>query len=465
MNYKKLLVFMLLLVLCADCAYALGTNPDVKSKEKPIYGLCKFIKTQHQENLKYLIEAYNPTEQIASLTDEGKILESLSKVEKAASHLKSLPEGNRVIYIGGSVVYDLYENGKRLDTQFDMIGKYESPWMDKWQSVVRKRLSTFANALKAAGASVDYIMLDYEEKGPANYEMNKQDAGVWQAVMSDPRWKELRESLGLTDEEFKKGLNKNGDLVGSRTDMRPVAQRWNIVHERMRVKYFDSAITDPFRKHWPDVKVGSYEDGFRSDTNPTGANCFRFTNMWGSEGGIKDFTSFYSSENLRFGQTVNTPQGDLFIPKTQWDALVTTVQVARAAAQVSDRPQLNWLTGYDFYNGLNQLNVGPYYKELLIHVAMNNAENLLFQTSSWSTKEGHETADAVLKEINDIGLGYSDRMLFIKDSISYGADSFSSSVRSNGKVITRISWKIGKKPDASGLNLIGESETGAWSII
>ena len=185
-------IIVLLLAFISGTSHAAGKIPSEKAVEQPIYGLCKFIRSSDAGNLKYLVEAYNPTEQIQGMTDETKILAALSNVEKAATHLSSVPEGVRTIYIGGSVIYDLYESGKRLPTQFDMIGKYESPWMDKWEAVVKKRLETFTDALAAKGVRVDYVMLDYEEKGPANYEINKQDAGVWSAIMADSRWGALR---------------------------------------------------------------------------------------------------------------------------------------------------------------------------------------------------------------------------------------------------------------------------------
>jgi hypothetical protein len=291
--------------------------------------------------------------------------------------------------------------------------------------------------------------------------------------MADPRWPALRQAMGLTDEEFKKGLNKNGDLVGTRTDFRAVAAKWNISQERKRVEYFDKAIAAPFRENWPSVRVGSYEDGFRSDTNPYGANCFRFTNMWGSNGAIESFESFYSSENLRFGQAANTPQGDVFTPKTSWEVLLATAQVARAGAQVSNRKQLHWLTGWDYYTTQTMLNVGPYYKELLIHVAMNNSDQLFFQTSSWSTKRGHETVDSILKEINNSDLfSYSDRHLITLENIDYLKDYLISGVEAaDGKKVYRLSWKIGSLHELpndlpfSIENKYSEDETGAWFIV
>jgi len=336
-------------------------------KPEPIYGIAKFVRSTDATNLQYVVEAFNVNEYVK---------------DKAVAHLNAMPEGSRALFIGGAALY--------LNRQFDDVGGYAGPWMDEWAGQVASNMGRIAQELKDAGAKVDYLMVDYEEKGPAQYELNTQGAGVWTAIMADARWPKLRADLGLTDEEFKKALNKNGLLILNKDNQNPVGIRWNTVMEDYRIAYFHTAIYEPFAKCFPGVKVGSYEDGLRSDTNPTQANCFRFTNTWGSKGAILKYPHFLTSENMRFGQNSNTPQGDIFTVKDDWTALVASVQLARANVQVDRRRSLHWVTGIDYYNTPTAIGknfwVGQYYKELLFQLVMNGAQHLFLQTSAWSTK-------------------------------------------------------------------------------
>lgn len=451
----------------------------------PIFGLAKFIRTSEMTGLDYMAKAYNPNDLIGSNRTEPQILAALSNpanIAKAASQINKMPAGAHVLYIGGAMLYDLYdENGKYIPSEFDVLkdtngnilrdaygNPLYGPWMDGWEATVEKRMDTFMKALKQAGVTIDYVMIDYEEKTGANYEINGQNyepdparpgkvkrkpgPSVWEAIMQDYRWPALRAEMGITDEQLRAGLDKNGNLMGGSDNLNAMGQLWNITQERMRLENFSKAIYEPSAAYYSKVLLGSYEDGFRIDTDPNGHNDFRFTNMWGGLGGmdVEGLTGFLPSENLRSYDYTNTPNGNIYPANTSFGELQGIVSVTRANAQASALQSLHWITGPDFYDPKNytvptgDINVLPYYAELMFHTALNGADQIFLQTSGWSTKQGQDYTNAILEEMNDPNLfAYSDRETITLDNVSFNDKFLVSGMRANGKLVYRVSWESG----------------------
>lgn len=464
---------------------------QVQAEFDPFFGLSKHIGNLDLINIDpdFLVKSFNPSDFIRTSTKESDILAALSNpvnIQSAIKRLAAMPEGARLVYIGGPILYDFYDSAGRPISDFDPLTitkdgvtyTFEGYSMSNWVNTVQKRMDTFMAALKAGldeynrvngtNVKVDYLMIDYEEKTASNYELNGQNyepdlarpgynrrkpgPSVWEAIMQDSNWAKIQSETGLTKEDIVAGLDKNGNLTGSSTFPRVTAQIWNIYQERQRALNFYHSIMEPTHKYFADAVGGSFEDGFRSDMNANGHNFFRFTNMWGGLGGLDaaGIHGLLPSEGLRLADYNNTPNGNMYFNQTNFDQLLGLISITRANIQVSDVQSLHWLSGPDIYNPINgeikvtDVSPLPYYAELAFHTAMNGADQLFFQTSSWSTQAGHAYTEAIMQELNDSNLfAYTDRKPITYDSIHSDQDFLVSGVQSNGKNIYRVSWESG----------------------
>lgn len=470
-----------------DFLDVLGVSDSEAISSDPLFALTKHIDntTVNSRDYDYVVKAYSVAEAwpftiksqetaLAYITDPVEITRAVNETNK-------MPEGSRVLYIGGGLIYSIYdENGNWMPTQFDYLKDANGqvmrdshgdpiygPWMDQWQRQVKERINAFMSAFYAAGGRADYIMLDYEEKGSSNYELNaenyeqdlanptvkvrKDDPSIWLSIMKDARWPALRQAMGITDQDILSNLDKNGNLKGTQKVFNPISQIWNIYHERERNRNFYEAIVAISLKYFPNIKVGSFEDGFRLDIQPVQGNSYRFTNMWGGLGGLDaGYKGLLPSENLTGSSKIAYASGASESDDSDFGQLLGLTMTARANAKASDMQSLHWVKGPDFYTNKTwktyegNSSVLPYYAEMIFHLALNGADQIYVQTSDWSTAAGHDYVESLFAELNDPNLiPYSDRKPIVLDTLSLEDHLLVSGVSVNGREIYRVSWEQG----------------------
>jgi hypothetical protein len=249
----------------------------------------------------------------------------------AAAIVNQMPVGQRVIY-----VRDLHYVEGYLDYHIDpkdangRAYDYYMIWMDQWVRVVRQRYQQFFQQFRNAGGQVDLIMIDFEFKSLAHFEMgadrrvnpNSQPAKTyWEALTSDPRWGAVRDRLiraGFTAEQL---LPANIGNWSSR-DIRESI--WNAVMEERYHEYFDRAMISPVKALFPNVAIANYAEGYRSHSFPYGS----FTRLRQSYHSIGWLTGTHQSPVLYASPgSVETPTGQLnpeVDPKTEIDRIAFT---------------------------------------------------------------------------------------------------------------------------------------------
>lgn len=453
----------------------LGSKPlSDLSPQRPIRGLLKFAGNVDLIGLNYLTRAFNLADLMPlTINSEADVIASMqspSNIARAISKLNGSPAGAKHIYVGGGVLYDIYNNSGQQIPHNDAIvtpsgplinpatnQAFRGPWMDTWAQTVQARLSAFIQAFVAAGGTFDYVMIDYEDKKASLFEMNGQCAGqpncvLWTGIQQDSRWPALRSELEISNADVTNNI-KNGVWGGSSSNPTINGQKWNLVQERHRNRNFQRAIYNPILSRLPHVKFGSFEDGFRSDIHHVG-NAFRFTSTYNGLGGLDDaeLSGVLPSEGLR---AINTTYDGLdgtkiSRPDTAFANLIGLNKVLRANAAVSKLKSLHWLSGPDYYSVDvdNVADVLPFYPELVFHTALMGAEQLFFQTSSWSTREGHIWSNDIVAELNDANLlGGGARETITLESISYNDTLILSGSRVGSRLVYRISWASGTLAD------------------
>jgi len=286
---------------------------------------------------------------------------------EAAAAVNQMPPGQRVIY-----VRDLHYVEGFLDFHvdpYDGSGRpydYYMIWMDQWARIVRQRYQAFFQQFRNAGGQVDLVMIDFEFKSLAHFEMggdrrvdptSTPSKTYWQALVSDPRWGAVRDRLlraGFTADQLTAGNIGNWSSRDIRESM------WNAVMEERYHEYFDRALISPIKTLFPNVDIANYGEGYRSHSFPYGS----FTKLRQSYNTIGRLTGTHQTPVLYASPgSVETPTGQLnpqLDPKTEIDRITFTpitqngVRTNRGTVTVTLRNPLSTLKAGDIFRIENQ---------------------------------------------------------------------------------------------------------------
>lgn len=211
-----------------------------------------------------------------------------SSPESVWAALKVQPEGSRAISLEGAGMYYLQQPDSRAWYYQDKLqynGKnttYDAPWADVWEAAITRRFDDWFAAYKALGASVDFILSDFEMGGDSYwYKMSHQPqdpslpAGVLaqDVLMTDTRWPALRASLEAAGKPFNLSFaNVSGMALWPSTDMRSQVFDTVVVTD-MVASYLNRSVYQPIAKHFPGVKFSNFAHAHHTDavTPPTAA--------------------------------------------------------------------------------------------------------------------------------------------------------------------------------------------------
>lgn len=208
-----------------------------------------------------------------------------------AAAVNAMPAGFRAIfatdylevlgYGGGRGNVDLAGNTfGYIDsvTSTGALAAYYTLWMDKWQLIVKARITAFFSAYKAAGGQLDYLALDVEDTSLSYLSIVENDRRIhpnvsqpqsfWQTVLADPRWAAIQAQLinsGLTASQLtlKAGIS-SWDPSGRE------AAIWNGVMQDRLTAYLNAAVYEPLKQLFPDIKLSNYCSFNRTTTLPAG---------------------------------------------------------------------------------------------------------------------------------------------------------------------------------------------------
>lgn len=148
---------------------------------------------------------------------------------------------------------------------------YIAPWFDDWNRIARPIQEQLADDMVAAGGSVDYLIMDWENYD-SHYNIRNQLATLGirfadyvRAVTQDPRWPRLRADLNDAARE----AGYTYDEVNFDDDLRDMESGWNnghsprawvwarLMHIRL-LESLENVLFEPWAERYPNIKASDY---------------------------------------------------------------------------------------------------------------------------------------------------------------------------------------------------------------
>lgn len=279
--------------------------------------------------------------------------------------------------------------------------QFRGPWIDAGTQATRVKIAGIMNALKAAGATVDGVIVDNETTLDATHFMGRE--GALAAIQADPRWPELARATGLP-------LRITDMSWGS-----PLYFAWTRVMSSRFDRALNQAIYQPVRAAFPQAVVSNYCSG---NINPQ--------NAWPDINGHVDVRStagFGTHDSHEFygwlapGRLTKV----LSLAATEspaWTSLRLEVFKVRGMRASSSRPKHAWIASKSWRGetwGRVPWTAHPMWDEMVLQLAMNGIDRFLHFSPYLPGAEGmdHETLlallaqdhrdlDRVLAEVNQV---------------------------------------------------------------
>lgn len=343
-------------------------------------------------------------------------------------YLDNMPEGRRCIDI-------TYISHKMTEDKDDYI------FWDKGVANVNAVMDSLFSELKAADASIDYVIDDFEEE-MSNWVVGNLERSS--AIEKNPRYKKeirpLLEEAGYAFSDDERTELYNIVDIGKHETAYLI---WNGVMERRKYSYYKEAITDPVLKYYPDVKTSNYGAGAISGENKLYDSARHKIYLGG-----RSVTSCTHCSPVLYGGLAHisfegrTPEEYPFnqFKKTAYNALVYDLIKPQEAIYASGKGIMPWITLVTNKDALHSQNA--YYDELIFHLGMLNADPFLSfnhtpDGSDESIAEGEKYLGELIAELNEI-VGTGKRRTLLKDRMSYNTQYILNGLETEDKSVWRI---------------------------
>ncbi len=370
---------------------------------------------------------------------------------------------------------------------------YYFPTRDLWVEVMKRRLDPFVKALKDKGATLDYVILDYEQRPGDFSEWLATYNGHYDLFFQDPRTADLLKKMGITKEQMMATTTQSFNTWWGTL----VQLRWDKYVEDQRALAINEAFFEVFRKYFPNVAASNWSNNLVTDLVPLGD----YRGGWGLGSHIPGTTTTndsYGTQSPIFLPTNQYIEPSIMTPHwvldpiteathfTRFNALMTQINESNSISAASSTRTSNWVGNPAFVdlwlNGLYGTNmkydaasgryvstdgkggdgIGDTFAELWYRAAVE-ADVLNFYNSDYSRISPtydvkHDVfGERSINEVNEM-LGYSDRNILLNGWVFINGQRVSTSpsrvqfdaspliwgARANGKNIYRLIFDIPK---------------------
>ena len=300
-----------------------------------------------------------------------------SDPEKIAKKSNETPDGYAAIFLW-KFTKELYSNpnDRCIDPNTNEYTEFQCPWLDNGIISIKERTVEWFSKYKDAGGQLDYLILD-DESNFGNWALQTK-SGWADAIESDPRFVTLIPKINQT----------SLDLIMDRPHINhPAYLQWNAVQHQILVDARNTAIFEPVRELYPNIKASNYKD-YVVDMNLVVPEKNGHKQHYFSNFGTHNAKPFYG-DIRRYGDKIGHESSTVL----QWQMDTFT-----AVKQSSDIPTMAWIPHFSYAkNDLNEED----YEKMLIYLMCQTEEPLLFWNSQASDPDHMLVYDIILKVNNE----------------------------------------------------------------
>lgn len=323
-------------------------------------------------------------------------------VERAKAATDAMPAGHRALFL-----WDLHRDmaWHPEDVVRDRSGApvgcivpdrpftpYRGIWWDHGVARASKRVDDWFARFKAAGGSVDVLVLDFEQ-GFGYWQLyylaeREYPCGLAQylnALVQDPRFASIPGADRIDDVERLVDWYRHDDYL-----------RWDaVMHERL-AHYIDRVLYEPAAKHFPGIELSNYGYYYQApalqlpDINGHDQNRY----------GPGRHVGTHQSRAL-YGWLANIRDhildGSQPYRATPFNGFRYAVNAMRAMALSSTVPVSPWVANKEFSQSL--LRDSDLYQELILHVALSGIDYLLYWNPLGTDSPATPTSNRLLSHL------------------------------------------------------------------
>ena len=372
-------------------------------------------------------------------------------IASTVSILGSRPEGRKFVVInrvsnndGSDGWNDIFGNAS------DMVshnGKdFRTPFATNEISNVYTDVKAYAEGIRDAGETVDYLIFDIETD--VEFEANNvdDDADHVTALTND--------AVANPSTRFGAVLDEMQTFDGTITDFSFISSnafstnslRFNGIMTRLKNEAYNKAIVKPFKEVFPNILVTSYTTPFVSDTltNPIVDRNGHANRYFGLTGDFQCPLLYGRMDNVGSDDgTPNTPAWMGTFNKTAYNALLKMINDIRYCYRVSDYPVLPWVDFRSDNSVGSQWSKEPlFWDELQYHIPLYGIRTWLYFNGDDATSNDDMIMDDILELINNKLGSHIIKPIDITE-MSWDSEFIISGGIWNGRTLWRISVQDG----------------------
>jgi hypothetical protein len=351
----------------------------------------------------------------------------------------AMPEGHRVLF--------LWDFARAIDQHpedccRDQAGNLTATrgvWWDRAAEQAAESVDDWFSRYRESGGRVDTVVLDWEANF-SNWALGE-DVARYRAIEGDSRFESIAKELGFRDLELVRNW-RSGDSY----------QKWNALMDRRQAEYFNTAIFEPIRRHFPDARFSNYGYGYCAPDHVcpdrNGYEHSRF-GIGAHVGTHQSIPAYGWLGNLRkfhvqadgFELYGNGPE----YGASPFAAFRLSVNQVRSARLSSAVPLMPWISHKRFAE--SWLRESDLYQELILHCGLTAPDALLL----WNPRRRSEQENAdhhtspeqdqllsdCLVELNDT-MGDGPRETLVAQLAGWGADHVLTGMRCGRRNIWRF---------------------------
>jgi hypothetical protein len=292
-----------------------------------------------------------------------------SKPEEVAAESRRRPVGRRALF-SWDLHRDILDHPE--DVCRDAAGqptKHQGVWPEHGVAVNRERFARFFAAFKAAGGQMDSFILDFEG-GYSNWHLGGQEKlERWLAIQNDPRFGALAAKLGFAD------LRTVCQWAGRRHYL-----KWNAVMSGVVDAALQRAIFEPAAEAFPGLLGSNYgsvvigEEHAVPDLN--GHLQWAESTLMGTHQAPSLYTWIGQLGDRKL-------DGRTAFGRTPFAGLLLSLNTLRASQRSSPKPIMPWIAWQRYTGDGPQAPPAtvantPYWRELVLHLALAGCDTFLF---------------------------------------------------------------------------------------
>ncbi len=309
---------------------------------------------------------------------------------------------------------------------------YHCPWWDHGVDVVRQKFSNFAQAFRAAGGKIDYLILDSEQY-LSNWAITSEAQA--QAIQNDPRFPALRSQMQGTFNFGPSGINVPNNIFrwGQNATPQPDAKdnylKWNAFMRGREASYVESAVFNPIRSQFPSVKGSDYEYHYYNQTYQVPDFNGHRVHAYGSGAiiGTHQNTSLYGRLNQISSNPANSPQPGYHYVADAFNAFKYDTNSMRAMRLSSSAPISAWFSERSWAGDSGSpayYRNSDYYAENILHAGLITKDPdffILWNRGAVGNVSDDQLFERILAEFNQTA-GWSGRQPIVNGLVSWDSN-------------------------------------------